>query len=666
MQNPCYTTLIMKQKLDHFYKLIIPFIIGIILFSSAFYLSHNFLEDKMYDFLVKITAKKPDKLSKNIIVIAIDDQSLSKIGRWPWKRTSYTEIFDYLENYGQAKIIAFDSIITSYGDKKDDKDFFDGLSKLKKVITGVFFSKEKAYFINSEETTQEKTFRENFSININDKRVPNLIKNSEYLSTSYTLAEIMNSVSGVGSVLSNTGSDGIIRNIEPIFYYKGAYYPSLSLAMLHKYNPEAEFTFDKNSLKITNKNKADNINMPLSSDKNGSFGYIKWYRHLNNSNYPFTTISAWKILESYKNVKNNKTPLISQAELKDKIIVVGVTSTALKDIKMTPMSSDYPGVYIQATLISNLINNEFMVKVPAFINAAVIFLLTALTFIIMFNFSALYSSILSLLLILSYFSFCLFAAYPKNFAIDAISPILFVFCAMLISYGYRYFAEDRKKTEIKNLIAKYVSSDILDAVMADVESSKLGGKRADVSILFADIRNFTSLAETLEPEEVSSILNEYFSEMIPIIFKHKGTVNKFIGDALLVIFGAPVENSEHPQLAVKCAVEMLEKTVALKERWKAQNKPIIEIGIGINSGIAFVGNIGSDERHEYSAIGNTVNIASRLESFNKIYKTHILISEQTYERVIDIVKVSEIDSVSVTQNSEPIKIYELESLKHII
>jgi adenylate cyclase len=234
---------------------------------------------------------------------------------------------------------------------------------------------------------------------------------------------------------------------------------------------------------------------------------------------------------------------------------------------------------------------------------------------------------------------------------------------MLVGYGYKYFIEGQKKREIKNLIAKYVSKDIMDTILHDVEGSKLGGKRADISILFADIRNFTSISDNLEPEEVSSILNEYFSEMIPIVFNNKGTVNKFMGDALLVIFGAPVENPEHPKMAVKCAVDMIKKVNGLQKKWQDENKPLIDIGIGISSGIAFVGNIGSDERHEYSAIGNIVNTANRLESFNKIYKTNILICENTYKRVESIIEAEEIDSICITQSSEPIKIYEIKSLK---
>jgi adenylate cyclase len=304
-----------------------------------------------------------------------------------------------------------------------------------------------------------------------------------------------------------------------------------------------------------------------------------------------------------------------------------------------------------------------MIKPSNFVNITILLGILILSFTVIFTLSPLYSSVLLSCASVGYFHLCMFFAYPNNFALDPITPIAFIWVSMLVGYGYEYFVEDKRKKKVRDLIAKYVSQEIMKEILADVDKTKLGGKRSEISVLFVDIRNFTHISETTDPEKVSELLNEYFSEMIPIIFKYHGTVNKFIGDALLVIFGAPVEDSKHPEMAVKCAVEIYLKVLEVKEKWLSQNKPEINIGIGISTGEAFVGNIGSDDRFEYTAIGNTVNVANRLETFNKIYKTSILISESTYQRVKDIIEAEEIDSVSVTQNSEPIKIYELKSVK---
>lgn len=652
-----------QSKFGNVITVFIVLLFSFILYLSAFGLSKSFLENKAYDFLVKITAKSNP--SKDIIVVAIDDQSVNKIGRWPWKRTAYTEMFDYMENYGGAKIIAFDSIITAYGDKKDDKEFFNKLSKFKKIISGVSFSRDKNYFISDIRDKKEDIFKNRFSLKIKDERPQDIINNSEYFGTSYTLKEIMNSVSGLGSVLSSPDKDRVIRKYEPVIYYNNNYYPSLALAIYNKLNPNSEYILYKDSLQIKTKNENNKtVNLRLSLENNISYNYIKWHKSPNKSYiYPYKTISAWKIINSYNNLKNKKQPLIPKEELKNKIVIVGVTAAALKDIRTTPIASDYAGVNIQATLIDNLLNANSIKKTSKLINILIILTAIILTMFIALTLQVLYSAMLSIILALGYFSICIFAAYPNNYALDPITPILFIFCSLLIGYGYKHYLESHKKRKVKSIIAKYVSKEIMDLILTDTNSSQLGGKRADISILFADIRNFTSISDTHPPEEVSSILNEYFGEMIPIIFENKGTVNKFIGDALMVIFGAPLENPEHPKLAVKCAVDMLEKVEQLQKKWQNENKPFIDIGIGISSGIAFVGNIGAPERMEYSAIGNTVNTASRLESFNKLYKTGILICERTYEKVKDIIESREIDTVCITQNSEPIKIYELITLK---
>jgi adenylate cyclase len=195
------------------------------------------------------------------------------------------------------------------------------------------------------------------------------------------------------------------------------------------------------------------------------------------------------------------------------------------------------------------------------------------------------------------------------------------------------------------------------------KQESLGGKCADISVLFVDIRNFTSIADSLEPEAVGAFLNEYFAEMVPIIHKYKGNVNKFIGDEIMVIFGAPIETTNHAAQAVKCAVEIFDKVKNLQKKWQNKNRPIFDIGIGISTGVAFVGNIGTKEIFEYSAVGHTVNTAHRLETFNKIYKTTILISENTYNSVQGIIEAEEVDSVCIAKKSEPIKIYELKSIK---
>ena len=191
---------------------------------------------------------------------------------------------------------------------------------------------------------------------------------------------------------------------------------------------------------------------------------------------------------------------------------------------------------------------------------------------------------------------------------------------------------------------------------AEAAGAELGGKRSEITVMFADIRGFTSLSESHKAEEVSQLLNEYFTELEPIITKYNGVINKFIGDAVLVVFGDPTQDKLH---AVKCAYELRKKVKQIKQRWLEEGKPKIDIGIGINTGEAFIGNVGTKNRFEYTVIGDTVNIASRIEDYNKIYKTHILISENTYNKISQIVDVIKIREVSIKGKSKKINIYEV-------
>ncbi len=193
----------------------------------------------------------------------------------------------------------------------------------------------------------------------------------------------------------------------------------------------------------------------------------------------------------------------------------------------------------------------------------------------------------------------------------------------------------------------------------NIDNLGLGGKKAVVTVLFSDIRGFTTMSEQMSAEQVSQILNEYFTEMEPIITKYNGVINKFIGDAVMAIFGEPIQDKNHPQNAVKCAFAMLEKVKELQKKWAQEGKPKIEIGIGINTGEVFVGNIGSVNRMEYTVIGDTVNLASRLESYNKTYKTKMLISSSTYEEVKGIVNVIRISDVQIRGKAHKMDIYEV-------
>ena len=243
----------------------------------------------------------------------------------------------------------------------------------------------------------------------------------------------------------------------------------------------------------------------------------------------------------------------------------------------------------------------------------------------------------------------------KSFDMVILLCISLVILTTACTYYYRYLIEDNNKLRIQKAIKKYLPYNVVE----NIDNVSLGGKKKDITVLFADIRNFTSITESMDASSTTKILNEYFSTLVPIIEEHRGILNKFVGDAVLAIFGDPHKSDNHALDAVQCANKMLAKVKLLQEKWLDEGKPKIEIGIGISTGETFIGNIGSQNRLEYTVIGDTVNTANRIESYNKVYKTNFLISESTYERVKKYVDTITIKNVSIRGKSNKINLYEV-------
>jgi len=246
-----------------------------------------------------------------------------------------------------------------------------------------------------------------------------------------------------------------------------------------------------------------------------------------------------------------------------------------------------------------------------------------------------------------------------NFNVSIIHPFLSIILTYFLSEAYRNLVEERRSRFLKKAFSSYVSPQLVEVIVKNPEKLKLGGETREVTVLFSDIRGFTTLSESLSPEKLVDILNEYLDPMTKIVFKNKGTLDKYIGDAIMAIFNAPVEIENHEYFACKAAVEMIEELKRINENFKAKNFPQIDIGIGINTGKVVAGNMGTDIRFDYTVIGDNVNLASRLEGLNKLYGTRIIVSENTYKKVKNEFKFRELDLIRVKGKKIGVKIYEL-------
>ena len=650
------------MRISHKKSLILLAFSSILIFFIVYFLGVTIFEPKSYNFLVKMTTQSA-KASDDIIMVVIDDKSLHQLGRWPWKRTRYGEIFEYIENYTKAKQIGYDAIIVAPDTENPlaDKKFFNQISKFNTLSAGVGFANTP--FKNIDEKEYEKLLFEKNDIVIEDKRSAKYKKESDYKSFSTFQKDYFTNIKSLGSVNTNLDNDGYIRKVDQVINYKGKLYPSLGLLMYSKHTGIKHFVLTDKYLLA--KNNEYSLKMPITNKYGIAYSNIYFYK-TDDGLYSHQKISASDVIKSLEAIKNGERPILDSEIFKDKIVFVGANANAqaLQDVKRTPISDTFSGVDIQATNLDNIINNEFYKNTSELYNILNVALVFIIAFVLVCTLPIPIAILSCACLMFMYLIFAFFM-FSNKIAINLILPEIFILFAIGCAYLYRYLLEGRKKEKIQSAMSKYLSRDVMQNVVNNIDSVKLGGKRANVTVLFADIRGFTSISERLSAEEVTKILNEYFTAIVPIIEKHNGILNKFMGDAVLAVFGEPIENNHHALDAVKCADNMLKKVKQLQEKWLDEGKPKIEIGVGISTGEAFVGNIGSEERLEYTVIGDTVNTASRIENYNKVYRTKFLISQETFEQVQKHVDVIKIREVSIRGKAKKINIYEVLRLLNV-
>ncbi len=636
-------------------------IIFILIFIIVYKLSSDILDLKSYNIMNKLTINNKIP-SCEVVLVVIDDKSLREIGRWPWKREYYLEIFDFFENYTNSKLIGYDGLIIAPDREweKSDEKFFNKIANYKKLTAGFAFSYDD--FENNIEQEKNKTYLDNKTkIKIIDKRSKKLIKSSDFKSFSALLEPYFKNINSLGFVNVPADKDGYIRKTAHLINYKNRFYPSLTLKMYQQYTGINEFILgDKYLLGFNDKYT---LKIPIENDSGMILNYIYFYKSKDNT-YSHKKYSASDIINSYRAIKQGQKPIIDPGEFSDKVIFVGANANAqgLEDSGRTPVYENFSGVDIQAVNFDNLINNNFYRKVSKNYTLLTSIFIFLLIFFIIGVFSIQQALLLSVIIGFSY-GFFTYYMYGQKIALNLLLIELFILLAIGCAYSYRYLLENNKKKKIQSAMGKYLSYDVMENVVRNIDNIALGGKREDISVLFADIRNFTSISESIDAESTTKILNEYFSALVPIIEDNNGILNKFMGDAVLAIFGSNKKTENHALDAVRCADKMLKKVKYLQEKWIDEGKPKIEIGIGICSGEAFIGNIGSTERFEYTVIGDTVNTASRIESYNKIYRTNFLISESCYKRVETFVDAIIIKDVVIRGKANKVNLYEVIRLK---
>lgn len=644
----------------------------LIILSIIALLTYIFLEPKTYDFMMRhvVTERLPFDNVKNIyghddiVLVIIDDKSTEKY-RWPWKRDLHNKVLKYFQEYAKPKVVVYDSIFTTldFENSLADKKYFEVLKHFDNLVEGVMF--------NTNDYSDIRKGEEYDNFFIKKFGIKNIEVNTylPYLYRSMLISpnEFINSVKNIGSItivpgfldgyLSIFFGDEVYRTQEFLTNYKGVIIPSLAMKSFLVANNNPQIIIDNNFIQIPDLGyKLKYIQTPFQS-----IVPIKFYKQYKKNGYAHIKYSAVDIMDSYDNIKAGKKPIISPDLFKDKYVVFGANvsvGNGLNDIKNTPLGVGYSGADLQATSLDNLVHNDFMKLIPNWLNLLIT--LTCMLFVYYtIRTHALLKAINYTFVIICLIFLFGYISFYHCIIINIATPIVMSIITMILAYIHQYIIEAKTKEKVKNAMGKYMSEDVMKDVIKNIDNLGLGGKKAVVTVLFSDIRGFTSMSEKMSAQEVSELLNEYFSAMEPIVTKYNGIINKFIGDAVMAVFGEPIQDENHPLNAVKCGYEMLKKVEELDSKWQKEGKPTIRIGVGINTGEVFVGNIGSEKRMEYTVIGDTVNLASRLESYNKTYKTKILISQSTYKYSEKHINVNKISDVEIRGKSEKMDIYEV-------
>jgi adenylate cyclase len=569
-----------------------------------------------------------------VTIVNIDEKSLSQFGQWPWNRKVMAKIVDNLTK-ANVGIIGYDIFFPENDgrDKKNDYVFAKTLKNSPSIL-GIMFYFDKNVSKNTLPNIPAIFIQKNL-----EKEFLPIAKG--YLANIPILQQSIYSSGFVNVIPDN---DGVVRFVPLIIKYDDNFYPSLAFEMYRLAKGISKITINYTPVGIENI-YLDN-NQILKTDR---FGRIEInYRGKRGK---FNYISA-------SDIYNNN---FNEELIKNKFVLIGTTSAGLFDLRATPYESVYPGVEIQATLLDNLLKNDIILypNNKELINILIIFIVTILSAIVIYKFSAIYSFLfVTLLTVLIYYGEYYLFYYYKT-VLNIFNPLASILTLSFILTTINYFFEYKNTLKIKKAFAKKVSPNVMEELLKSSQNI-LAPKEKEVSIFFSDIRSFTTISETLkDPKKVIEMLNEYFTPMSDLIIKYDGTIDKFIGDAVMAYWNAPQDTKNHADKAVSCAIEQIKLLKELNKKIYKKFNVSIDIGIGINTGIATIGEMGSKGRADYTAIGDTINLASRLEGLNKFYKTHIIITEFTKKRLIKDYISRELDTVYVKGKNEAIVIYEI-------
>jgi len=634
-------------------SIIIAFLISVFISSIYIYFPElpSSIDNRLRDFMFNIRGEIEPK-SDSVVIIDIDEKSLKTLGQWPWSRDVLSKIL-YNLNDAKVAIIGFD-IVFAEEDRTSphkifkkldiqkenlpnfDLEFAQAIANTPTILGYQFEFADKEFILKSAPAIQtifiekNKNIEENFLI-----KAKGTILNIPILQDSSYSSGFFNNI---------PDDSGIIRSVPLIISYDDEIYPSLALEALRIGLGIKRVTINYDENGVRNLQLGDFI---VPTDR-----YGRLLINFRGKEKSFKYISA---LDIYNNSFNKE-------EIENKIALVGTSAAALMDLRATPFESVFPGVEVHANAIDNIISQDFIYRASWMdgANIVIIFILTFFTFFIIKKIPIWLTPIFTISFLFISLYYIYYLMFNTGIILNILFPIFSIILSGIISLIIGYFYEIKKKEEIKNKFASKVSKDVMEELLKNIDDNSLKAQNKEVTIFFSDIRGFTNISEKInKPELLIKYLNQYMTPMSEVITKNKGTIDKYIGDAIMAYWNAPFDIENHADKAVTSAIEQLNELKELNKNLEITNQPLIAIGIGITTGIATVGEIGSIGRSDYTIIGDSVNLGSRIESLCKFYDVSLIISEDTKEKLTKDYTFRYLDYVKVKGKENPIKLWEV-------
>ena len=615
------------------------------------------LERTAYDWRFRRLAR-PELASKEVVIIALDNVSfespemLENFGRWPWRRQLYAQLLWYLRK-APARAIGID-VTFAGADAHEGDDALFARYLGQKADTVLAFS-----FTHLEETEAVR----HPDLNPNEWSVTNPACGPamDYTGLEISLAELNRKARGLGCITVRPDPDGVLRRAPLLFRYGGAHYPAFALALAAPFldSPPKPSHDRRADFLCGNLLRAGELRLgtrEIPIERPNAEALMYWYGRENT----FRHYPVYQIFNSALALEQGETPMVAPSEFKDRIVLIGPSATSLADFRPSPFSPTLPGVEYHATLISNLLRGHFVRPAGEAWAMLAIVLLSVGTSLAVWRFAdwrAYTAAAVGLAAGFLALNFLLFDA--ARVALVLVAPL----GALAFTYATgnltRYITEGREKKRYRTTLMKYVAPQIVEAMTQDRRLAELHNEKRELTVLFSDVRGFTTMSEKIPVDELVATLNEFLNGMVEVIFRNQGTLDKFVGDCVMAFWGAPLRQENHAELATRAALEMQAMLERLNQRWKQQGRPELKIGVGINSGEMIFGNIGSERRMDFTVIGDNVNLAARLESVTKELKASIVISDATYQRVAALAEVRDLGTIHVKGKAVPIRVYEL-------